>query len=67
MNDFIRLRKTAKRKAVEAGIIKRVTSETGKDKGTVSRTFSGAIKTPDPKVVVALHRALADLGIESAA
>jgi len=55
MNAFKSLRKLQKDKVVRSGAIKRVADRTGKDKSTVSRTFSGYIKVPDPQVVAGLR------------
>jgi hypothetical protein len=55
MNEFTKLRKATRRKAVERGIVKRVVEITGKDKSTVSRTLAGKIDNPSPEVAAALR------------
>lgn len=59
MTDFKALSKTQRRIAVEAGLIKRVTDLTGMDKSTISRTFHGHIKVPNPSVAAAINDELA--------
>jgi hypothetical protein len=66
MNEFSKLRKSARKQAVEAGVIRKVAAETGKHKTSVSRTLAGITKCPDETVVVALRRAIEDLGIDCA-
>jgi len=66
MNDFSRLRKSTKKQAVDAGVVRRVAAVTGKDKASVSRTLAGITKRPDAVVVAALWKAIQEAGIECA-
>jgi hypothetical protein len=47
--------------AISRGIVRKVAAETGYTRGAVSVTFSGDVKTPNPRIVEALRRKLREL------
>jgi hypothetical protein len=63
MNDLKKLRKGVRKRAVDEGVVARVVKETGFTSSTVSRTLWGRFDRPNPIVVEALKRAIAELGI----
>lgn len=65
MNQFKRIRKSIRRRAIEEGIVRTVAERTGFTPATVSRTFAGRFDRPNGKIAAALTQFMEERGIES--
>lgn len=59
MSEFESLTKAQRELCVRAGVIRKAAKRCGLTPGNLSRTFSGSIKTPNPRAVRALKQEIA--------